>query len=52
MNRIQEASWRLAAKNGSPIARLRGSSGERQARRAPYLEALVEEWKTRLNAQR
>jgi hypothetical protein len=52
MNRIQEASWRLAAKDGSRIARLRGPSGERQTRRAPYLEALVEEWKIRLNAQR
>ncbi|MGB5209614.1 MAG: hypothetical protein WBO47_13580 [Gammaproteobacteria bacterium] len=52
MNRIQEASWRLAAKDGSPITRLREASREPRSRRAPYLEALMEEWKTRLTGRR
>ncbi len=51
MNRIQEASWRLAAASGSPVARLRQTTRNSQTRRAAYLDQLLVEWKRRLDTR-
>ncbi len=48
MNRIQEASWRLAATSGSPVARLRQPAPANQTRKATYLDTLQSRWRKRL----
>ena len=52
MNRIQEASWRLAAASGSPVARLRQPTLANGTRKTTHLDVLLARWKQRLDAQR
>lgn len=50
MNRIQEASRRLAAASGSPVARRRQpDSDSNPTRRRAYLDQLLADWKRRLD---